>query len=99
MTCYLLIDNGVAVGTISLYIDKKGNKYDISNVLVDKKYQGRGYGKALIKEALKKFNKAKVKSLTMFVEKANQRAINTYLSSGFVIKNAYPKSFELEYWF
>lgn len=98
-TCYLLIDHGIVVGTVCLYIDRKGQKFDIANVLIDKKYQGKGYGKALIRESLKIFSKEKIKTLTMFVEKDNERAFQTYLKCGFKIKNSFPRSYELEYSF
>ncbi|MGI6359469.1 MAG: GNAT family N-acetyltransferase [Acholeplasmatales bacterium] len=54
---------------MNLTIDKENNEYTISDVLIDMKYQGRGYGKALIKEALKELRKHGAKKISMGVRK------------------------------
>ena len=96
---YLLVDNEVVVGCLTLEIDIKEQLYKISNVLVDRKYLGRGYGKALIKKALLIFSKYNCHTLSLYVSKFNQAALHTYVKCGFEVKNSFPNGYELEYKF
>lgn len=96
---YLLMDNNVTLGTVCLKIDQGSNIYYISNVLVDRKYQGRGYGKAIIREALKILKKNGAKIITIDVDKDNIAAFKIYLNAGFILKSTYPRSYHLVYTF
>ncbi|MDY0277294.1 MAG: GNAT family N-acetyltransferase [Acholeplasma sp.] len=91
--CYLLMDQNIVVGTISLYIDRKNKSYWISNVLIDRRYQRRGYGKKLIIEALEILKKHQLNSISLYVERNNEAAYKTYLKAGFIVKEQYPNSY------
>ncbi|MDR2828488.1 MAG: GNAT family N-acetyltransferase [Acholeplasmatales bacterium] len=95
ITCYLLFDNNTAVGTVTLTIDHKASIYLIEYVLVDYRYQGNGYGKALIKKSLEIFKKNKCKTVVIWVDRQNTIAIKTYLSCGFEVRSSFPNVFEM----
>lgn len=92
---YLVKDSNITVGTITLYIDKKGNNYSISNILIDEKYQQMGYGRKTIILSYEIFKKAGAKTVTLFLDKNNKLAYKTYLKAGFKVRSAYLRSYEM----
>lgn len=56
---------------------------DITNVSVDKKYQGQGIGKALVRGLIDKTVEAGVTTLHLEVRKSNESAIALYEKMGF----------------
>jgi ribosomal protein S18 acetylase RimI-like enzyme len=95
-TCYLLYDNSVAVGTVSIYTDIKKNVFEITNVLVDYRYQGRGYGKDLINSSVEVVKKLGCKKISLEVDRKNIAAYRTYLSCDFKVVSTSPVYYELE---
>ena len=81
---YVLIDHGLGVGMVTLIINPKENLYEIRFLMVDKKYQGRGYGKILLQKAMEILKKQGAKTLEISVFSSNKQAYHTYLSAGFV---------------
>lgn len=73
---YLLIEESDLIGSVAL----KSNEID--NLLVDIKFQGRGYGKQILLWALKHIGAERV---ILHVAEWNERAINLYKKNGFEI--------------
>ena len=94
-TTYMCMDQGIYVGTVTLYIDKKGQSFTITNVLVDKRFQNRGYGKAMIRLSLDILKRFGASTITLWVDRANVTAYKAYASVGFKIKGTYPSSYEM----
>lgn len=71
---------------------------DITNVSVSKEARGKGAGRALVKEMLKRTEEKGVRTLFLEVRKSNQVAINLYKSEGFtevgIRKNYYEAPLE-----
>lgn len=74
---YMYFDNDNLVGYIN--IEKKDKETWIQALEVNKEYQGKGYGKYLLKEC--ESNGAKYLS----VNKKNEKAINLYKSNGWKV--------------
>ncbi|MGL1893329.1 MAG: GNAT family N-acetyltransferase [Spirochaetaceae bacterium] len=76
--------NDKAVGFIMLIIDHKEPEYFLWRFMIDKKYQGKGYGKIALDHVikyLKQFPKAKVLEGTCHV--GDDSPLNFYLKYGF----------------
>jgi ribosomal protein S18 acetylase RimI-like enzyme len=71
------------VGLMVLKVNKKKNEYHFDILLVDKRYQGKGYGKIMIQYALEYFKKQGAKELTIGVNRFNISAQRLYKSVGF----------------
>jgi len=78
--------NDIPVGFVMLYLDVKNNKYDVWRYMIDKKHQGKGYGKVTLTkviEFIKTFPDAKEISLS-YVPKDNGGADGFYRKFGFI---------------
>ena len=82
-------ESGRAVGLLSLYVDKKNDIYDISIVLIDKRYQYRGFGKIMLEFAVDYLKKAGAKRLEIGVNRFNFPAQKLYKSVGFTEDNVF----------
>ena len=56
---------------------------DILNISINKDYQGKGYGKKLLHNLIKKLKDRAIGQLILEVRKSNQAAITFYLKHGF----------------
>ena len=72
-----------AVGLLDLSIDKKKGDYNIEIVLIDRRYQGKGFGKFMLRFAVDYLKKAGAKKLTIGVNRFNSPAQRLYKSVGF----------------
>ena len=63
--------------------DPDGNSAYISMLVVDKRYQGKGYGKVLLHEAHKRCTNKQMERIFLTVSKDNRRAIELYDSMGY----------------
>jgi len=81
------MEGNLVVGVLVLDIDKKKNYYDIDIVLIDKKYQGRGYGKLMVKWAVDYLKNEGAKTLLIGVNRNNIGAQKIYMSAGFKPKS------------
>lgn len=72
-----------AVGLLDLSVDKKKGDYNIEIVLIDRRYQGRGFGKFMLRFAVDYLKKAGAKKLSIGVNRFNIPAQNLYRSVGF----------------
>jgi len=77
------------VGLLVLEIDKKKNYYNIDIILIDKRYQGRGYGKIMLKWAVERLTSEGAKELEIGVNRFNHAAKKIYTNVGFTPKAIY----------
>jgi RimJ/RimL family protein N-acetyltransferase len=72
----------------------QGDWYELNIVIGEKRFWGKGYGTEAIRQILKKAKRLRISKIFLEVRPTNQRAIHSYLNSGFkkarVIK--YPKN-------
>lgn len=80
---YVLMDEGRAVGLLVLRIDRKQGRFDIADVLIDRRYQGRGYGKAMLEQGKAILKRNGAKELTLYCVRDNVAACRLYQSVGF----------------
>ena len=66
----------------------------ITNVAVDAKHQGKGYGRALMTHVANLGFKRSLTSMTLEVRASNARAIHLYESLGFINEGTRPKYYE-----
>lgn len=78
---YVLEENNIIIGFLSFIFD--GENIDILYFLIDKAYEGKGYGTKLLNDTLNLIFKDCAKSCTLDVRKSNLRAINVYNKLGF----------------
>ncbi len=72
-----------AVGLLDLSVDKKKGDYNIEIVLIDRRYQGKGFGKFMLRFAVDYLKKAGAKKLSIGVNRFNVPAQRLYKSVGF----------------
>ena len=82
-------ESGRAVGLLDLYVNKKKQQYEISIVLIDKRYQHRGFGKVMLRFAVDYLKAQGAKRLTIGVSRFNIPAQALYRSVGFTEDNVY----------
>ena len=75
-TVYLLLDGDEIIGSVTIKDD------EIDDLLVNKLYQGQGYGKEILLWALQNMQSGHV---TLHVAEWNKKAINLYKKVGFEI--------------
>ncbi len=78
---YLLLDNGEIIGSVAL----KGEEID--DLIVNPRFQGKGYGKQLLLWALEHINTERI---ILHVAEWNKRALNLYTKNGFEIVETIP---------
>lgn len=71
------------VGLMVLKTNKKKNEYLLDILLVDKRYQGKGYGRIMVEYAIEYFKNQGAKELTIGVNRFNISAQRLYKSVGF----------------
>lgn len=72
-----------AVGLLDLSVDKKKGDYYIEIVLIDRRFQSRGFGKFMLRFAVDYLKKAGAKRLSIGVNRFNIPAQRLYKSVGF----------------
>ena len=60
------------------------DKYWLWRFMIDEKYQGRGYGRAALKEIIKYFEDEHADIITLSTKESNLRALHLYHQAGFV---------------
>lgn len=84
-------ESGRAVGLLLLHIDKKKGIYEISIVLIDKRYQHRGFGKFMLEFAVDYLKNVGAKRLDIGVNRFNLPAQHLYRSVGFKENCVFPE--------
>ncbi|MEJ2248376.1 MAG: GNAT family N-acetyltransferase [Candidatus Lokiarchaeota archaeon] len=64
-----------------------GRRGYVHHLAVIPEYQGKGYGRKIMEELVKRFRDMKVHKLHLFVEKRNQDVINFYENLGWEVRN------------
>lgn len=86
---FVEMEGNRVVGLLVLDINKKKNYYNIDIILIDKRYQGRGYGKIMLRWAIEKLANEGAKELEIGVNRFNHAAKKIYLDAGFTPKAIY----------
>lgn len=93
---FVQMEGDIAVGLLVLNIDKKKNIYYIEIIIIDKKYQNKGFGKLMVKWAVEYLKEAGAKKLSIGVDRENIAAKKVYINAGFKPKSVYDGGMELE---
>ena len=78
---FLLINQGELIGSVACY----GNEID--DLIVNKKFQRKGYGKQLLLWGMQHIRKKSNEPITLHVAKWNNDALMLYRKAGFEIAN------------
>lgn len=95
-TVYAQMEGNTVVGLLVLDIDKKKDNYHIDIIIIDKKYQNKGYGKLMVKWAVEKLKEEGATKLNIGVDRENVAAKKVYINAGFEPKSVYDGGMELE---
>lgn len=93
---FILMEGMRSIGLVAFKIDKKNETYYIESVLIDKKYQHRGFGKIMMMKGLEYLESQGCKYLTIGVNRFNVAAQKLYKSVGFKEKTVYEDFIEME---
>ena len=93
---FILMEGMHSVGLVAFSIDKKKKKYYIESVLIDNRYQHRGFGKIMMIKGLEYLRSQGCEYLTIGVNRFNIAAQNLYKSVGFKEKTVYEDFVEME---
>jgi diamine N-acetyltransferase len=96
---YVLKDNDLVVGICKIEINEKENSFGIYNFTIDKKFQGKGYGKEMLKQVLEILRKTSIKEIRIGVDRNNKIAYKTYLACGFEVTSTSAWGYMLNYSF
>lgn len=89
------MEGHLCVGLLVLDINPKKAWYNIDIIIIDKQFQGRGYGKHMVKWALDYLKKAGAKELNIGVSRYNYGAQKIYMAAGFSTKTVYNEGMTL----
>ncbi len=78
---YVLMEQEEIIGFVSSIFD--GNLLEILNLVIDKKYQSKGYGTRLLKEVFVELMSKGLKRVILEVRESNTKAKALYSSLGF----------------
>lgn len=92
---YVQMEGSMAVGLLVLEVDKKNQRFHIDIILIDQRFQGRGYGKLMLRFAVDTLKTAGARELTIGVNRFNYAAQKIYMSAGFTPKSIYQEGMEL----
>ena len=92
---FVELEGNRAVGLLVLDIDKKKGYYHIDIIQIDKRFQGRGYGKIMLKWAVDYLAAAGAKELAIGVNRFNYGAQKIYMDAGFTPKSITEEGMEL----
>lgn len=93
---FVQMEGTKAVGLLVLEIDHKRSFYDIDIIQIDKRFQGRGYGKLMLAFAVDYLKKAGAKELLIGVNRQNLAAQKIYMDAGFTPKKVSEGGMQLQ---
>ena len=76
---FLLIEDGKIAGSVSCF----GSEID--DLIVNKKYRGRGYGRGLLLWAMHRIRQVSSEPITLHVAEWNEKAVSMYVRAGFSV--------------
>lgn len=74
---FILKENDELIGSVAIV------EGEIDDLIVNPKYQGKGYGKKILLYAINKMQILKVEKITLHVAKWNEKAVRIYENNGF----------------
>ena len=80
---YVLMEGRRAIGLLVLLIDKKKADYCLDIVLVDRRYQNRGFGRIMLSKGLEILKRSGARKIEIGVNRFNLAAQKLYFSLGF----------------
>ncbi len=80
---YVLLEGRRAVGLLVLAIDKERSYYNVDVLLVDRRYQNRGFGRIMLAKCLEILKSNGAKRIEIGVSRFNGAAQRLYSSMGF----------------
>lgn len=80
---YIVAEDGTPVGFVMLYADKKENEYELWRFMIDRRFQGRGFGKTALALAIKECARLGAKQMELSVGLDNYAAKRLYEAAGF----------------
>jgi len=89
---YALVDKKVIIGFACIQITNGIGRNCISSLMIDKRFQGRGYGKILLEKLIDIYQNNGAKEIEIYVRTENKTAYNLYTKLGFKIKERYLQS-------
>lgn len=92
---FVQMEGNRVVGLLVLDIDKKNTHYNIDIIQIDRRFQGRGYGKMMLKWAIEYLAKEGAKELEIGVSRFNHAAQKIYMDAGFSAKSIYEEAMTL----
>lgn len=93
---FVQMEGHVAVGLLVLNLDKKHDNYNIDIVIIDRKFQNRGYGKLMVEWAVNYLKNEGASRLCIGVNRTNDAAKKIYMKAGFKAKFVTDEDMELE---
>ena len=88
---YVLEDGLRVIGIYIFHVKDSGGMYGMDAIIIDKKYQHKGYGKILMDFAVTMLKECGCKSVDLAVNKENHRAVKMYGRAGFKFKSEQPE--------
>ena len=86
---FVEMEGGRAVGILELTVDPKKDIYDVQYVLIDRRFQRRGFGEVMLRFAVDYLHKAGAKKIEIGVNRYNVAARKLYESVGFRTDHVY----------
>lgn len=80
---YAIVQNGVAVGFAMIYVDGEHGEYCIWRLMIDKRFQHKGFGTAAMKLVIAELKRLGADKITLSVEPDNEDAASLYRKLGF----------------
>lgn len=93
---FVLMEGARSVGLVAFKVDKRNKKYYIESVLIDRKYQSRGFGKIMMVKGIEYLKSQGCDYITIGVNRFNLGAQQLYKSVGFKEKTVYEDFIEME---
>lgn len=92
---FVQMEGDLAVGLLVVDVKPKEHYYHIDIILIDQRFQGKGYGKLMVKWAVAYLAERGAKTLKIGVSRYNYPAQQIYMAAGFKPKSVYDEGMEL----
>lgn len=93
---YVLMDHGMPIGMAALTVKPKQKEFLVAFLMVDHRYQHRGYGRILLTKAVEILKEAGAKELEIGVNRFNEPAHRLYRSVGFEDRGVYDQFIDMK---
>jgi diamine N-acetyltransferase len=97
-TAYAVVAEGEMVGFLSLGAPDDSGRAWVSLLMIDRRRQGRGYGRAAMLRAIEFCRESGASQLGLSVQRGNAAAIRLYESLGFAFAGAPDEQGEITGW-